>query len=1183
MNFLTRPAILSLLGLGVAFQSARPAAGQTLLSENFESVGSVAPGAFGPQALVAAGWTFRLQGNPPCTGPWHELVWNQGDFDPYEGLAQLGLDYASGGNDHSAAWILLPALAGAQAGTQIALQVYESAGWSDKFELRYSPSGGTNTGSTWDSTGDFTQVLATSIDMPWWQAWQLLSATLPGPGRIAIRHETIFNQSGLNTAGGIDALLISNSGAVNPPLPNAGQTLHWGPSLGLIQLAGNRTLPVGATLILDAGADVQVTPGTKFFVEGDLIAAGTSTSQVVVAGGTGSLLHLRNGGSLTLDHADLSCRIQPEHGNVFGTPASSLVARHTRFHGEGTIEHLFVQNLDGRHAVLIFEDCEFEGVQIQHTRCQIALRRTNIHNAGTWGVTLNGYAYLDRVLVDDGQVRISSPRGHQPMFLDRLAVVNHPSEAGLVLDGGRDYLIGANSVLQGVKYPVEFGDIEGAGLLPGSVLPTSGNIVNVVNATMQFANSHPMSGVIWAPLAIPYRVSYPMEFGGWTVLPGADVEFMPGAFAVGGVLCALGTPGQPIRFRPALPGQPWGGIHLWNYDGLNRLDHCELSGSTDGIVAVTAPLKLTNNDIHHNVSGVVVGEECEIWELGKNRIHHNTNGVRVVFSSDHSGPILGDGAINPNAITDNAVAVLNQDISPILPFNMRDNWWGSASGPNHPSNPGGTGNPLQAPVTFQPFRTQAPDFTNTPPTVRFTTAAGELFPNTKLHLRWTATDDDSIVEQRLIFGPSINDPRQFQTIATLAPGVREYEWTVPDLGYQVTNVGRALRIEATDTHGQVGWHETRAWIWTNDYTQGLTLTTNLAGPFVAGTPIQVAWTSVIPDPTLYTGVALQFLNDGRAISLGGSTLGLGQLSGLSFLPNVSTDAARLAVVVGLAGNRGTVYYSQPFAIRYDARLGDAPPQVQLLTPAHNSTHAGGAAVLVAWSASDDEGLRSFDVLASYDGGRTYHPIAKDLPATATSHVWQVPATTGIAGVRVRVVARDLRFQDSSSESTISLVSNSTPALVQCSGEGSGGASCPCGPGAAGHGCPNANFGTGARLEAVGIASVSAATDTLALTATNVPGPGLFFQAVGLLAVPSSFGDGLLCAGQNLVRLGVAFPGAGVASFPSGVNPLPLHISGAPLTAGDLRHYQCWYRDADPSFCTSALFNLTNALTLAWGP
>ena len=92
---------------------------------------------------------------------------------------------------------------------------------------------------------------------------------------------------------------------------------------------------------------------------------------------------------------------------------------------------------------------------------------------------------------------------------------------------------------------------------------------------------------------------------------------------------------------------------------------------------------------------------------------------------------------------------------------------------------------------------------------------------------------------------------------------------------------------------------------------------------------------------------------------------------------------------------------------------------------------------------------------------------------------------------------------------------------------------------------------------------------------------MFFQANGLIS-PINFGDGHLCAAVSIIRLGVVFPTAGVASYPGGLTANPIHIGG--LTSnGDTRHYQCWYRSV-PSLCTAMdNFDLTQGLTLSWGP
>lgn len=154
-----------------------------------------------------------------------------------------------------------------------------------------------------------------------------------------------------------------------------------------------------------------------------------------------------------------------------------------------------------------------------------------------------------------------------------------------------------------------------------------------------------------------------------------------------------------------------------------------------------------------------------------------------------------------------------------------------------------------------------------------------------------------------------------------------------------------------------------------------------------------------------------------------------------------------------------------------------------------------------------------------------------------------------------------------------------PQVVFCRGDGSDGA-CPCGNlGSSGHGCASSVAPGGAHMATSGAASVS--TDTVALTCTNVPnGPGLYFQASTQTATPALFGDGLLCASGTIVRMGVAFAANSTSSYPSGAAS-PIHVAGA-TAAGDVRHYQLWYRDAAPGFCSPALFNLSNGITLTWG-
>lgn len=146
--------------------------------------------------------------------------------------------------------------------------------------------------------------------------------------------------------------------------------------------------------------------------------------------------------------------------------------------------------------------------------------------------------------------------------------------------------------------------------------------------------------------------------------------------------------------------------------------------------------------------------------------------------------------------------------------------------------------------------------------------------------------------------------------------------------------------------------------------------------------------------------------------------------------------------------------------------------------------------------------------------------------------------------------------------------------------GDAGTPCPCGnSGAPGHGCANSASASGARLAWSGAPCASADDFALHTTSSSTNQAGVFFQGDlainGGLGIP--FGDGLRCADGAVVRLEVAHANAaGVAD-----STIPI-ASTTDLSAGDVRHYQWWYRDPSGSPCGSG-FNLTNALEVIWGP
>ncbi len=140
----------------------------------------------------------------------------------------------------------------------------------------------------------------------------------------------------------------------------------------------------------------------------------------------------------------------------------------------------------------------------------------------------------------------------------------------------------------------------------------------------------------------------------------------------------------------------------------------------------------------------------------------------------------------------------------------------------------------------------------------------------------------------------------------------------------------------------------------------------------------------------------------------------------------------------------------------------------------------------------------------------------------------------------------------------------------------------------GHGCENSAGTGGARLSASGSPSLS--SDTLVLTSSaEKPATLSVFMQGSALLWPVNFGDGLRCVGGTLARLYVVNSSGGVATAPQGSDPSVSARSAAlgdPIPLGATRHYQTYYRDAEPAFCPSpfgSTWNVSNALSAVWSP
>ncbi|MBI5362655.1 MAG: hypothetical protein HZA53_05715 [Planctomycetes bacterium] len=156
-----------------------------------------------------------------------------------------------------------------------------------------------------------------------------------------------------------------------------------------------------------------------------------------------------------------------------------------------------------------------------------------------------------------------------------------------------------------------------------------------------------------------------------------------------------------------------------------------------------------------------------------------------------------------------------------------------------------------------------------------------------------------------------------------------------------------------------------------------------------------------------------------------------------------------------------------------------------------------------------------------------------------------------------------------------------PGQAFCFGDDNG-TPCPCSnptwPGTGG--CMN-SLGLAGNLTVGGIASV--ANDSLVLAGTGMTSStALYLQGSARenAGAGTLLGDGLLCVGGALVRLGSKLNVGGSSLYPL-PGDAPISVRGSVLP-GDVRSYQIWYRNA-AAWCTNATFNLTNGYEVVWAP
>lgn len=157
--------------------------------------------------------------------------------------------------------------------------------------------------------------------------------------------------------------------------------------------------------------------------------------------------------------------------------------------------------------------------------------------------------------------------------------------------------------------------------------------------------------------------------------------------------------------------------------------------------------------------------------------------------------------------------------------------------------------------------------------------------------------------------------------------------------------------------------------------------------------------------------------------------------------------------------------------------------------------------------------------------------------------------------------------------------NAPASQALCSGAGPSAVACPCAnAGASGNGCANFRVPAGARLDAVRTSTADRAE--LMTSGTGPSALVIYLASTSVAPAGFALGDGMQCAGPTFQRLRQRTAALGVTRIgPSVGDPALAALTNA--APGTTVYYQAIYRDANPTFCTSATLNITNAQRIDW--
>jgi hypothetical protein len=546
-------------------------------------------------------------------------------------------------------------------------------------------------------------------------------------------------------------------GVKSPSATVSGET--WSNTGMAYVLLGDVTVDPGFTLTIAPGMVIKAGPRTSLFVRGTLDARGTAAAPITFT----SLNDDTVGGDTDGDGTN-----SPPEKDDWG---------YVQYEDSSKDDTSFVQHAVFRYSGLErFGCCDnthsaaLTLVNAQPTLSDLTFAANHISAVGIAGGTKTAderwdnpgvvYVMLADVVVDPGAKLTIAPgmiiksTGRTSLFIKGALDARGTPAAPIIFTSLNDDAAGGDSDSDGALTPpakqdwgwvqIEDSSVDNATFVEhasfrysglerfGCCDNTTSAALTLVNAqpTLQYltfeANLVSAAGIAggartsderWSSTTVVYAVIGDVTVPQGTTLTidaGVVVKFASrNSINVNGAFRAQGAPGTPITFT--------------------SLNDDTLGGDSDSDGAASPPAAsdwgwIQFADSSDDASSII--EYAVIRYAGLERLGccDNTQGAALILNSaapriartaivnNYRGIDLNGGSLPQLACNDivgnTSLGIANT--SPSIPANATGQWWGSASGPTHSSNPGGDGQSVGNGVVFQPWAMES-CVTSTPP------------------------------------------------------------------------------------------------------------------------------------------------------------------------------------------------------------------------------------------------------------------------------------------------------------------------------------------------------------------------------------------------------------------------------------------------------------------------------------